>query len=1348
MTLTPAQIGLGNVISNQTHAFTIANRESLKATLTKYAKREAKGIEHAAPVVPHDLLPGQSEGHTVRVSRGGPLEINAALQFDWEFNVQPMVDARNGYGPMIYNGLITNAYHPEVGRGGYFHPNSGTSEGQGVMILAAFLAYEALSQREEDLEVAEYYRELAITMLDAMGDGDYSGAMLRQPFPDNPDTITLLHWLFAGKGPVSLQNVVLDYAAAVGGSRQIVIPASALGSGYSRVWTVYPASAQLLYASPFSPVINGEGITINEGDLSVDGNGNLVIQLPAGTATGDYKVVYAYYSEQTLPLGSAYEAYPVWTAIKDGYSACAPDTFRWFDMALNKAIAHGRDVDVSNWVKLRNGLRRTVVKGQDLTDLREVIKPLPGIDVFDTDGMFCFAIHRNAMPPPPPLDQGWIGFNFWRRDRSSGDIVGTIPVGFVEGDVASTGQVQIGRGFEDTWREPTVYQEADQFLLVELGMSFDRAVYAGKGSTDGDPQAPVVTPFMSTTREYDPATRYHGRTWLDPDLTDYESAYTPDGRPWFRWDWSDPSETQALLFPINLFRNSLGKRLTAGTTLLNFGIDVAAPNHMGFTIRLRRMRLVSGPSAQWVFDNYEEAVKGSQLPYFPGAIPFATNADIIGQEFVGYNGNPFHGYQLPDLWLELEEDAKAVHGSLTSGDLPTADINTGATIYPISMVNANGVPKPLNIALMEQQCLFLRDAALVYERDLGIKGPFAHTFVLNTPARHNIGSPRPHTWVYTNDDPNTRWVGYQVRIVESLAYLVHRTTGRVDAVDVRDVCLTMTRDWLVWLNGAWPDLNGKIVNGVRYYGMPTDFDAHGAPETLYEETHAPAIILRACMYLKLASPADAALCDTIMQRCWDYLEMNWRTSGEMRYTWSPDPAARVWYGFWHGEIIWTLSDLLMEGAPARPAGIPAETVRDRLRQTQTWMEEVGIVDGKHRLMVRLNGIRAANVTALPNWSGGYEVGLEYKTDMFQSQSGKPQRRELRATPRKTIDYTTLLTGEDLRDFQTTLSLWQNRPFVNGEITRSTRTLTTMGPGADSVLVQDVPDWLVRNSWVMLINERARIAEVRKVSRITGKRVSFSWATTELFPAGTRLCPGLIGQLQASLQMQRSTSAVAQAGISFSVDPGSEPAINPGVGDLYYDGVEVFLLKPNWANQVDLTHDFPVTTMDTGHGRIEHIHHIDFPSQIRKATFLARNRAQAEHMMRFFSRMKGRRGEVFVPSREEDLPLAQSVVGGTYEVLVRGTRNVRLLFESTVFRYIAICLSDGRVIPNLIVGHTLIGSNTRVAVRDPWPENFDRANVQSVCWMPLCTLASDGVTITWLSDQVAQYDLSFETQESV
>ena len=237
--------------------------------------------------------------------------------------------------------------------------------------------------------------------------------------------------------------------------------------------------------------------------------------------------------------------------------------------------------------------------------------------------------------------------------------------------------------------------------------------------------------------------------------------------------------------------------------------------------------------------------------------------------------------------------------------------------------------------------LFLKHAQDKWEADGGASGIFTHTFVMNTPARMSIGNPTPHTWVYTNDDPNTRWVGYQVRVVDSLARLVHLSRSSAGYADVNSLALTLAMKFVNRINTLWANLNGVVVSGVRIYGMPTDYDdpASGTPQTNYEEPHAAALLLRACMWLKLSGKLNTAQLDVVNalgKRCFDYIELRYRQSVQdpMRYTWANDN--QVWYGFWHFEIIATFAYLLKNTAGI-PNGIDAAVLRQRLVETQSWL---------------------------------------------------------------------------------------------------------------------------------------------------------------------------------------------------------------------------------------------------------------------------------------------------------------------------------------------------------------------------------------------------------------------------
>ncbi len=881
-------------------------------------------------------------------------------------------------GPLILNGLITNAFHTEFGRGGYFHPVSGTSEGQSIGIQGSFLAWRALTggTPAEDTAAA-WYLDNALDMLDALGDGSPDGPLLRQPIPSDPNTITMLHWLFAARGDVPEQGVNYDFWTTVQNGRLIIpatVPGHQGGADVYRVWMIYPRSSALLYRSPYSPAYDA---VTPAGDTSIrldDGfagpltqpsphwsrvGDTVEVPLPASAPAGitEWSVVYAYGNLGTIHTGQAQEAYPNWTSIEDGYVACAPDTFRWFEYAIELARAFDpRPGKAAQWTHLRDAMRRSCVKGQALTDLREVLKPLPQFPVFaprgEPSGMFCYSEHPAAEPPPQDIiDQGgnpaWTGYNFWSRVGGSGGAVpagggftwrpevmfyppawtGDIFNGALQWDVPTgTGQVQIGRGFNDDWREATAYQDADQFLFVALVT--DRIP---------DPLAPDehLYVFVSATKYYDPDTRWYADLKWHGDMGVGPST---DGGPRY------------FLIPRTDFKTFGDAVLPAGTRFENFGLSIEMPGpHSG---KLVALRLVGGASAQAVLADYAGHVRGAKMPFFPGTLPFAINADAIRQQYIGWNGSPFHGYQLPDFWYFLQADADAVHPTLDPArDLPIPHPTTGELIHPITANTIGGAAKPRHALLMEQQLLFLKAAQDRYAADGGQQGPFGHTFVLNTPARMSLGWPTPHTWVYINDDPNTRWLGYQCRVVESLACLVDLTRADAAFEDARTLALSMTLAWLTRLNDLWPNLDGKavIINDVQtiLYGMPTDWPDPriSPPQTLYEEPHGPSLILRACFWLKASGLLDGAqttLVDTLGQRCWDYMETRYRQGPQdtMRGTWAiwEGVEDEVWYGFWHFEIIATIAFLALNPA-AIPGTIDPALLRQRLVETQAWLLE-------------------------------------------------------------------------------------------------------------------------------------------------------------------------------------------------------------------------------------------------------------------------------------------------------------------------------------------------------------------------------------------------------------------------
>jgi len=895
-------------------------------------------------------------------------------------------------GPLVRSGLITNAYDQQNGRGDYFHFNSGTSEGQSVAIEGSLRAARVLlAGSDADKAAAEWFRLLGIGLLNAIGSGSKKGPMLRQPFPINADTITLLHWLFAAKGDIPGQAASYDFVGVVDNGK-IKIPRNDIYN----VWQIYPTDAYLLYESPYSPAYDsaGNSVAVAIEDWVIEGNSTIITVPADAPVKSQWKVVFGFYTGK-IQQGAGFEAYPFWTPIADGYAACAPDTFRWFDIAITEAMKFIAD---SKWQTLRAALRKSGVRGQAITDLREVLKPLAGLPVFpvsgDPDGMFCYSNHSAAQ-----AGQGGAGSNFWSRN-SAGNIKGAVPAGTLPV------QTQIGRGFNDQWRDATSYQDADGYLWLQLSLSsllgsngykadhtktvvikktasgFDLTAFgktvsanvidgdllaglygtgapfvSGAADKDGtygnfviqsagycqftlntsNPAVSALTTGQSLTETLAYKVEYTGNIFVFVSGTknyDANKRWYADLKTIAGWPGVVTAYNAGQLVDFYIPRTSFKRKdsdnavLPVGTLFENFGISIEHPG--GYSVVIGNMRMVK--------DTTMVAKKGSKMPYFPGAMPFAINADTVAQQFVGWNGSPFHGYQLPDHWFVLAAEAEAVHPGLQPADLIVADPATGVLYAPITGTASDGYPKPKAAMLMEQQLYFLKHAQQRWQLDGGALGPFAHTFVLNTPARMSLGNPTPHTWVYTNDDPNTRWSGYQARVVESLARLTWITRFGAGYKTSRDMAGQMAVTWLNWLNAAWPNLSGAVR------GMPTDFPDPriSSPTANYEEPHAAAIVLRACLWMKLSGYGSTTMLNELIQRCWDYIESLWVTQGPMRYTWSTNPDAGEWFGFWHFEIVTTISVMLEEGASVRPPAITETILRERLRLTSQWLQDTGV----------------------------------------------------------------------------------------------------------------------------------------------------------------------------------------------------------------------------------------------------------------------------------------------------------------------------------------------------------------------------------------------------------------------
>jgi hypothetical protein len=348
------------------------------------------------------------------------------------------------------------------------------------------------------------------------------------------------------------------------------------------------------------------------------------------------------------------------------------------------------------------------------------------------------------------------------------------------------------------------------------------------------------------------------------------------------------------------FVNSDSTALAAGSAVYTCGVQI--PGEM--------------PEGLRVTINSVQAFPNITIMYENGCIPFTANflsaTGPTSASLIGWQGPSYSGYQSPWMFRTVYGDTAA------------------------------------NVATNVQ---FLADAQTAWTNQSATQdsGPFAPCFYFDKPDSVEYGPVNTFGW--NGPDPNTEWVGYQVRPLSELAELVLACDG---SESYYSQAVTVTNTFLEWFDSTWTT---AAVNA----GPPSIFPQTGA-EVTYPEPHAVALIARACLHMIQAGQSNDAYQSLITKAIsfWTY----WYTStGTLAGTFANVSGI---FGFWTGEILRTQSEMYTYYQESNPT---------LAAQLLVWIN--GAVDFVNRSVVSVSSysqICAGRVTRIPLDSNGTIIG--------------------------------------------------------------------------------------------------------------------------------------------------------------------------------------------------------------------------------------------------------------------------------------------------------------------------------------------------------------------------------------
>lgn len=401
-------------------------------------------------------------------------------------------------------------------------------------------------------------------------------------------------------------------------------------------------------------------------------------------------------------------------------------------------------------------------------------------------------------------------------------------------------------------------------------------------------------------------------------------------------------------------------------------------------------------------------------------------------------------------------------------------------------------------------------------------------------------------------------------------------------------------------------------------------------------------------------------------------------------------------------------------------------------------------------VVTFDGLRGKLWTFQPNWSGGLTETWEYKTEVHTARSGREQRIALRDTPRKSIEFSVVATGDRRRELNRTLDQYQHVEHIVADLPRFVRTTADMGIGTDPVALESIPEWMDTQMLVVLVHgDRMDLRYVEAVNEADGE-VTFAEVNLEEWPAGTKVCFAFSANFDPAITSRRHTVDVVEAAIRFDVAPGREDYVAPIAAPETYANREVFLFKPNWSETPQITFDRPFESVDFDRGIVERFNPIGYGSRLKRMTFSNRDYAETDALTQFFRRMRGQRGEFWLPTWEEDMLPRNGIGGGTSTLRVQGTEILDDYFRSDVFKTFMVLLKDGtrhyRRIVTMFETNDGEGNDTILQLEQSWASTISQDDIMMICWMPCARLASDSLTIQWVTNTKSQFQLTTRTLE--
>lgn len=385
----------------------------------------------------------------------------------------------------------------------------------------------------------------------------------------------------------------------------------------------------------------------------------------------------------------------------------------------------------------------------------------------------------------------------------------------------------------------------------------------------------------------------------------------------------------------------------------------------------------------------------------------------------------------------------------------------------------------------------------------------------------------------------------------------------------------------------------------------------------------------------------------------------------------------------------------------------------------------------------------------PNWSSPVEETLQWNNMLETTYTGKEQVWEIRAKPRRILQYNLRLFREDVNRFDNVTFGWTARMFAVPLWQEKTKLATPTVAGGTTFSVVETANRTFEAGALGLIYTDILNYEIIEIASVAGNDITTARPIERVWPVGALVYPMIVAAPEANIPTTRQSDTHMDAIVRFTVSPADNyvrlPETSPPA---LYRGVELYTGETNWIAPLNVDINARQQLVDEETGIFRLVRRTNYPLIQRGFRWLVKNKDQAEDLREFFGRRRGRLKPVWVPSGQRDFILTEPATSASTTLYVSPNDYGTFVNLHAARRDIVVILRDGTKLARRIVSYGVdeFGRGA-LAIDSGLGVNVTPDSVKKISYLGFYRLAADSITLSWRTGEVMVVETNFVLKES-